>query len=335
MEKISVIVPVYNVEKLLKKCLDSIICQTYTNLEIIVVDDGSTDSSSLICDEYANRDPRISVIHKINGGLSDARNVGIDASNGKYLLFVDSDDYIERNMIEKLYYSINTNNADLAICNFRYVSDDDYNSVDNSDLPIKDEVISGKDVLTCKLFKEKPWYWVVAVCKLYRVALFNNLRFKKGKLHEDEFILHEILLNCNRIACMSDMLYNYYQRAGSIMDTKMDIRRLDSAEALFYRADNLLSYDEYKNAAFKYMLFGASNFHSYYVRIGYKADLAHKKRNITLQKNYRLLFKNCIRKRAKCSIKEMIKSVLNYISLFGIGKIVWKMRMIKLTLTRL
>ena len=115
-ELISVIVPIYNVEKYLERCLDSIIKQTYKNLDIILVDDGSIDNSTKICDEYVKKDSRIKVIHKENGGLSDARNVGIDNSDGKYICFIDSDDYIELDMIENLYDGIVKNNANICCC---------------------------------------------------------------------------------------------------------------------------------------------------------------------------------------------------------------------------
>ena len=122
--KISIIVPIYNVEKYLRKCIDSILNQSYDNLQIILVDDGSPDNCPKICDEYLNKDNRIQVIHKSNGGLSSARNAGIKVANGKYIAFIDSDDYIELNMIEKLVNAIEKSNADLCICGIRWVNKD-------------------------------------------------------------------------------------------------------------------------------------------------------------------------------------------------------------------
>lgn len=145
---ISVIVPVYKVERYLCRCVDSIIAQTYTNLQIILVDDGSPDGSGAICDDYAAKDPRITVIHKENGGLSDARNAGLGAARGSYIGFVDSDDYISVDMYEKLYKAIVACNADMSVCNFRYVDENGNNMEErNNALPVKDEVIDGMTAL--------------------------------------------------------------------------------------------------------------------------------------------------------------------------------------------
>ena len=121
---VSVIVPIYNVEKYLRKCVDSILNQTYKNLEIILVDDGSPDNCGNICDEYALSDSRIRIIHKKNGGLSDARNAGLDIARGNYILFVDSDDYIDETMVEKLYEALEKEKAEMSLCSFVYVNDD-------------------------------------------------------------------------------------------------------------------------------------------------------------------------------------------------------------------
>ena len=120
---ISVVVPIYNVENYIKKCVDSILSQTYKNLEIILVDDGSPDNCPQICDEYAQKDNRIKVIHKENGGLSDARNAGIDISKGKFITFIDSDDYIEKDYVEVLYNSIKENASDMAIGSHKAIYD--------------------------------------------------------------------------------------------------------------------------------------------------------------------------------------------------------------------
>ena len=121
MDKISIIIPVYNVETYIHKCIGSVLAQTYRNIEVILVDDGSPDNSGIICDEYAKKDKRVIVIHKKNGGLSDARNAGIDAATGDYIVFVDSDDYIAPDMIEKLYETQKRNNADITVCGYRWV----------------------------------------------------------------------------------------------------------------------------------------------------------------------------------------------------------------------
>lgn len=235
MDKISVIIPVYKVEKYLRKCVDSVLAQTYTNLEIILVDDGSPDRCGEICDEYARIDSRIKVIHKENGGLSDARNAGIEAATGEYIAFVDSDDYISPYMYEKLYNAIIKADADMSICNFLYVDESGNEIYNNSNPPIKDELTNGIDVLSKKIIEEKSWYWIVTVTKLYKKSLFEKLRFPINKYHEDEFVFHKILLLCNKIACIPDILYYYVQRSNSIMNTGYSIHSLDACEAIFMR----------------------------------------------------------------------------------------------------
>lgn len=232
---ISIIVPIYSVEKYLHKCVDSIINQTYQNLEIILVDDGSPDKCGEICDEYEKKDSRIKVIHKENGGLSDARNAGIDAAKGEYLAFIDSDDYIALNMIETLHNSISKDKSDLALCDFMYVYED-YNEIEKIKIssPIKNELISGRDALK-KLVESKNWYYVIAVNKLYRKKLFENIRFPKGKQHEDEFVVHRIFDKCNRISCIEKPMYFYVQRSFSIMNSSYSVKRLDAAEAYLDR----------------------------------------------------------------------------------------------------
>lgn len=238
MDKISVIVPVYKVEQYLNKCVDSIICQTYKNLEIILVDDGSPDRCGEICDEYAKKDDRVKVIHKKNGGLSDARNAGLDISTGDWIGFVDSDDYINPDMYEKLLCSAKENDADISLCSYKYVGDGEY---DNNS-PVKTEVISGKDILFRKMNQKKSYYWVVAWNKLYKSHLFNEIRYPYGKLHEDEFTIHEIFYGVKKVACVSESLYNYLQRDNSIVNSNYSVRHLDLAEAQLNRAEFL-----YKN----------------------------------------------------------------------------------------
>lgn len=207
---ISVIVPVYNVAEYLPECLDSIINQTYTNLEIILVDDGSTDECPKICDEYAEKDSRIRVIHKKNGGLSDARNAGLDICTGEWVGFVDGDDTIHKDMYKILYDRAVEHNADISVCNFNYIVSDEirfrhFNSVI--------EVIHGKyniiNELYCSLGS-------ISVCiKIYKRNK-RNIFFPKGKNFEDAYVFVDIL-NDDDILVKNDIgLYNYRKRDGSI-----------------------------------------------------------------------------------------------------------------------
>lgn len=251
MELISVIIPVYNAEQYLKKCLLSVCEQTYKDLEILLIDDGSTDASSSICDRFALEDCRIHVIHQGNGGVSHARNVGISSSNGKYIMFVDSNDFIERDMIEKLYLAIKQNDADLSICNFDYP---DRNETNPEVYPVCDELISGMEVLKNRVFQPKSNYWIVAWNKLYKKEVFSQIRFPEGKICGDAYIMHEIYLNCRKIACIHDVLYHYVPRADSITLSSPGIRKtMDDMEALAVRLQAYLEYPELRLQALKIM----------------------------------------------------------------------------------
>ncbi len=238
MKTISVVVPVYNVEKYLERCILSIINQTYQNLEIILVDDGSTDNSGVICDEFAQKDPRIKVIHKENGGLSDARNAGIKAASGDYIGFIDSDDYISHQMYEKLLVTLEENKADISICNYVYVDEitGEEDKKMSSLSPIKTEVLTkhqGYEKLNA--YVDGYSFYVTAWNKLYKKELFSDILFAKGKLHEDEFIVHKLFEKCEKIAVTEDILYFYVIRQGSIMNSKATEKSLDIIEAMMDR----------------------------------------------------------------------------------------------------
>lgn len=232
---ISVILPIYNVEKYLEKCLDSILKQTYSNLEIILVDDGSKDRSPDICDEYKLIDQRIVVIHKQNGGLSDARNAGIQVANGKYLVFVDSDDYVKNNMIERLYHKLIEDNSDMVICNYVEV---DENGSDTQSTKYYDgvETVLNEEKFWEQYYSYQIGYYIVAWNKMYKRELFLNERYDIGKIHEDEYICHRIVSKCKKISCINDKLYFYVQRKGSIMQQTYSNKKFDIVEAVIKRS---------------------------------------------------------------------------------------------------
>lgn len=249
MEKdlISVIVPIYNVEQYLDKCINSIVNQSYKNLEIILVDDGSPDNCPAICDEWAKKDSRIKVIHKPNGGLSDARNFGIEASTGNYLMFIDSDDYVSTSICEKLYNLIIERDADFSMCSvIRFYGD-------NIDIPKNKEYciteVSGKDVLEQLNYTQIPLL-VIACAKLYKKELFKNLRFVKGKLHEDMFFEHRLLGVTNKFVYCNEPLYFYLTRPQSIMANlkeKNYMHIYDSFVDRFNYLNEVKNYDPNKN----------------------------------------------------------------------------------------
>jgi glycosyltransferase involved in cell wall biosynthesis len=235
-EIVSVIIPIYNTERYLDRCVRSVTAQTWSALEILLVDDGSTDGSAAMCDRLAEADRRIRVIHEPNGGLSDARNAGIEAATGRRLLFVDSDDFIAPDMVEKLVNAAEEQDAEMSVCNFLHVDEDGHPlPKENRIMPIQDEVLSGEEALA-RTFDDLGWYFIPACNKLHARELFSSVRFPKGKLHEDEFTAHELLGMCRRIACISDACYFYVQRPGSIVHSRNCRSNLHAAEAYLNRA---------------------------------------------------------------------------------------------------
>ena len=232
--KISVIVPIYKVEKYLEKCLNSILNQTYKNLEIILVDDGSPDGCPKMCDDYSFKDSRIKVIHKKNGGLSSARNAGIEIATGEYISFVDSDDYIHKSTYEEMLKLIIKSDADICICNIEYVDEKGGLYPIQFSSPIKDEELSVNQFFR-KLVEPCEWYYVAAWNKLYRKEILDRKVFPIGKIHEDEYSIHHIIGKCNKIVCTSRKYYYYVQRSGSIMSQRSINSTLDLTEAMLDR----------------------------------------------------------------------------------------------------
>ena len=210
---ISVIVPVYNVEAYLPRCVDSILAQTYQNLEIILVEDGTKDNCGAICDDYARKDARVRVLHKKNGGLSSARNAGIDVARGEYLNFVDSDDWIEPDAYEHMMAAATRYNVKL-VCAGRYDVDAGKTEKTVGLCPRKEEVISGIE-LARRIF---VWENVdSAACdKLYHRDLFRDIRYPIGKVCEDVPTTYRIALGAERVAMCAKPIYNYYHRPGSL-----------------------------------------------------------------------------------------------------------------------
>ena len=234
MPTISIIVPVYKVEKWLERCVRSILAQTFRDFEVILVDDGSPDRSGEMCDALAQGDPRIQVIHKKNGGLSDARNAGIDAAAGEYLMFTDSDDYIEPETLEKMYHAVCRENAALCICNYKVVFETGTGCQADNHQMIPPKVCTAREI-TKRCAQDSNPTWVVACNKLYHRSLWENIRFPVGKIHEDEFMFHQTILQCERIVCISDVCYNYVMRESSIMHSPSPKAALDGTEALLER----------------------------------------------------------------------------------------------------
>lgn len=219
---VSIVVPVYNVEKYLEKCLTSLIKQTYANIEIIIVDDGSCDTSSIICDEYAKKDKRIKVIHKINEGLSEARNTGIRHTTGSYILFVDGDDFIEQNSIEKLLQITIKNDLEILEANAIKVYDVSNKQIDKlikSDL-LQEKVMTGLQYI---IERSLTYHISAAACIKFCKLDFlkdNNLYFEKGRLHEDELWTPKTFLKATKVMFYDFCFYHYIIRENSITQSK-------------------------------------------------------------------------------------------------------------------
>ena len=227
---ISIIIPVYKVEKYLEKCIESVLKQTYTNLQIILVDDGSPDNCGKICDEYAKKDLRIEVIHKVNGGLSDARNVGIAKTKGKYIGFVDSDYYIKEDMYEILINLIKEYDADVSICNLydvidgkEYIRNNENGIQEYSRLEILKEVLLDKNI--------QSYAWN----KLYKKELFDEIKYPIGKKYEDIGTTFYVFEKCNKIVVTSKPEYYYLKRSDSLVNNVTESTVLDYTDIIIQR----------------------------------------------------------------------------------------------------
>lgn len=223
-ELISVIVPIYNTQKYLTNCLESIIHQTYMNLEIILVDDGSTDDSGRICNNYAHKDKRIKVIHKTNGGLSDARNAGLEVMTGTLVTFVDSDDWIDFSMIEYLYNILIEYHADISCVSFHKVFENGKKGIKNI-ANNKVNVYTGTEAIERLMYKRDV---DTSACgKLYKKQDFDYIRYPQGIIFEDLATTYKIFYGKKRIVYGHKQLYYYFQRENSIMYQNFDRKRFD------------------------------------------------------------------------------------------------------------
>lgn len=240
MPRLSIIVPIYNVEKYLSRCIESILNQTFKDFELILVNDGSTDNCKEICEKYKRMDSRIIVANKKNGGLSSARNLGIDISKGDYIGFVDSDDFIDVHMYEILLNTINSYDSDIVICDYYKVNEYDikkYEKMKSNNKDIKIENINNIDAIERIITRDIKI--VVAWNKIYKRSLFDNLRYKEGVICEDEFLAHRIFYKCNKVSIINQKLYYYIQRKGSIINSPFSPKDFDKIYAIKDRVDFL------------------------------------------------------------------------------------------------
>lgn len=229
---ISVVIPVYRVEQYLRRCVDSVLAQTYTQIEVILVDDGSPDGCPAICDAYAREDGRVRVIHQKNAGLSGARNRGIEAAEGEWLAFVDSDDYLAPEFLERLYRACVDTDSEMSVCRWEYVK---------GEQPIPEcgsgavRTYSGREMLA-NLYRPDGAYFVVAWNKLYRRELFQDIRYPLGRIHEDEATTYRVYARVNRAAYVDSSLYGYFVTPTSIT-RGFNPKRMDWVYAVAERMD--------------------------------------------------------------------------------------------------
>lgn len=252
MRKIAIVVPVYNVERYIRRCVQSVLSQTYENFILVLVDDGSSDHSGKICDEYAKLDSRINVIHQKNAGLSAARNAGIDwmvkNTECEWISFIDSDDWVHPRYLELLLESAEKHNAQISSCLFRNITD---------------ESLPDFDIWKSRLYSAEEYFKIdvvnaiVAWGKLYKIETFDNIRFPEGKFHEDEFTTYKIIFSYEKVAAVDQFLYAYFKNTEGIMHSGWSVKRLDRLEALEQQVDFFLnrSYIEIANDRFWALLY--------------------------------------------------------------------------------
>lgn len=247
MAEISVIVPVYKVEPYLRRCVDSILAQTFTDIEVILVDDGSPDGCPAICDEYARQDGRVKVIHQQNGGLSAARNAGLDwifaNSNSQWISFVDSDDWVHPRFLEYLYRAATEHNVQIGICNVKEVSS--FTTADDV-LPYSVHSVEG----SMDFYSENYFLGTVAWNKIYSREVFLQERYPVGKLHEDAFLTYRLLYRVSKIVYINSMLYYYYRNENSIMHSPYSLSRIAEVEAVEEQYHFFIEHGLEKNVLF-------------------------------------------------------------------------------------
>ena len=233
--ELSVIVPVYKVEAYLQECIDSILAQTFTDFELILVDDGSPDNCPAICDEAARKDPRIRVIHQKNGGVSAARNTGLNAARGEWIGFVDPDDFVAPAFYETLMTSAEQADADCAMCEVQNVTSRG-TPTDQLRLSMPETVLTGRQVLT-GLDKKEVMLYLVLWNKVYRKACWAGIRFPEGHVNEDAYVFAELFAPMQKVVCVKEPLYCYRTRDESIMTSRKTHGSLDEAWAFRHCLD--------------------------------------------------------------------------------------------------
>lgn len=299
---ISVIVPVYKVEDYLERCITSIVNQTYRNLEIILVDDGSPDHCGEICDEWSRKDSRIKVIHKENGGLSDARNAGMKIATGEYTVFVDSDDWIHKDMLKVLMEVQEETKGDIVECKAQICFSKENDMEIGTLSEIDKTSFNTEESLQC-LINEYPLHQTVWN-KLYRTEVIKDILFPYGKYHEDEFWTYQVFARAEKVVYVDVSLYYYFQRKDSIMGQAFSLKRLDALEGRFQRCLFMKQhFEKLELLAKKSVLFLCL----YYLQKAFmNSDVEIQKRCIVFVRNMISKMGFSLAEIRSCSIKERI-----------------------------
>ena len=245
--EISIIVPIYKVEKYLNECIDSILAQTFTDFELILVDDGSPDNCPALCDAAAKRDSRVRVIHKTNGGVSTARNAGLDAAQGNWIGFVDPDDTIDRMFYEKMFCAAKQTGAEMAVCNILRMKEN--KALDSyQEHCLKDEVLSREEIV--HRIQLLPFRLVMT--RLCRREVFEGVRFPDGKNYEDAFTTPDVLEHVTKAACVAEPLYQYRLRPESIMRAAVTLKNMEEIHANYVLFQYTMKYRKYDEACLQY-----------------------------------------------------------------------------------
>ena len=250
-ELVTVIIPVYNVENNISYCLESVLKQTYKNIEILIIDDGSTDNSYDICQKYAENDKRITLLRQTNQGIAFVRNRGVEQAKGNLIFWIDSDDYIKCDIIEKLYNNLVEYNADMSVCDYIKGSETDYSFTENKDIEI--ECFDNKKGLEL-IYKNDHFSFTMAAswAKLIKKELYKDLYYPDGKIFEDIYMSHHLIQKCKKIVYTNEIMYYYFQWPESILGKKLHIAKLDYLGAFEERIHffKQLNYEEISEKAY-------------------------------------------------------------------------------------
>ncbi len=328
MEKlVSIIIPVYNVEEFLNECVDSVLSQTYKNLEIYLVDDGSTDNSGTICNDYLSKDKRIKVIHKKNGGLSSARNIAMDVMNGEYVYFLDSDDYISTDMIEKYVSLMDDFDADIVQGTSYEFWGEVNASINHTKIESKPEVFSSSEAIKNMLMDEKLCH--AAAGSLFKTCLFDDIRFPLGKLYEDFATTYYVVAKVNKLVYIDDKRCFYRTRPGSIMSsavTEKDMVLLDIADTI--AKDMVLQYPSLSLPAIRKKLVTNIKLYDRILNTGFSAfpnEQLRIRRNV--KENYKeFLHNNEVRKADKIKVHFFLLGKLPFYIMYKISDALQNLR---------